>query len=120
RPAPLVITQIETLDAVEHAAAIAEVEGVDVLFVGPADLQHDLAVRQPAAGAGFEDCLHRVVAAARSAGKAAGILLRDPGDLERRVEQGFTFIALQSDIAILRDGFRAMKQRTVDGASGIG
>jgi 2-keto-3-deoxy-L-rhamnonate aldolase RhmA len=120
RPAPLVIPQIETLDAVARAAAIAQVEGVDVLFVGPADLQHDLAVRQPAAGAGFEDCLDRVVAAARAAGKAAGILLRDPGDLERRVEQGFTFMAVQSDIAILRDGFQAMKERAISDASGRG
>lgn len=109
RSAPLLIAQIETLDAVKQAAAIAQVDGVGLLFVGPADLQHDLAVRQPAEGGGFEDHLERVVAATRAAGKAAGILLREPGDLERRTEQGFTFIAIQSDIAILRDGFRALR-----------
>jgi 2-keto-3-deoxy-L-rhamnonate aldolase RhmA len=108
RPAPLLIAQIETLDAVHEAAGIAQVDGIDVLFVGPADLQHDLAVRQPTAGAGFEDCLDRVVAAARAAGKAAGILVREPGDLPRRMEQGFTFVAVQSDVAILRDAFRSL------------
>jgi len=107
-PAPLLIAQIETLDAVHEAAGIARVDGIDVLFVGPADLQHDLALRSPAAGAGFEDCLDRVVAAARAAGKAAGILVRESGDLPRRVEQGFTFVAVQSDIAILRDAFRSL------------
>ena len=108
RPAPLLIAQIETLDAVHEAAGIAQVDGIDVLFVGPADLQHDLAVRQPTAGAGFEDCLDRVVAAARAAGKAAGILVREPGDLPRRMQQGFTFVAVQSDVAILRDAFRSL------------
>ena len=106
RPAPMLIAQIETLDAVDEAAAIAGVDGIDVLFVGPADLQHDLAVRQPAAG--FEDCLDRVVAAARAAGKAAGILVREPGDLPRRAEQGFSFVAVESDVAILRNAFRAL------------
>lgn len=108
RPAPMLIAQIETLDAVDEAAAIAGVDGIDVLFVGPADLQHDLAVRQPAAGAGFEDCLDRVVAAAHAAGKAAGILVREPGDLPRRAEQGFSFVAVESDVAILRNAFRAL------------
>ena len=106
RPAPMLIAQIETLDAVDEAAVIAAVDGIDVLFVGPADLQHDLAVRQPAAG--FEDCLDRVVAAARAAGKAAGILVREPGDLPRRAEQGFSFVAVESDVAILRNAFRAL------------
>ena len=108
RPAPILIAQIETLDAVDEATAIAGVDGIDVLFVGPADLQHDLAVRQPAAGSGFEDCLDRVVAAARAAGKAAGILVREPSDLPRRVEQGFSFVAVESDVAILRNAFRGL------------
>lgn len=108
RPAPILIAQIETLDAVDEATAIAGVDGIDVLFVGPADLQHDLAVRQHAAGSGFEDCLDRVVAAARAAGKAAGILVREPGDLPRRVEQGFSFVAVESDVAILRNAFRGL------------
>jgi 2-dehydro-3-deoxyglucarate aldolase/4-hydroxy-2-oxoheptanedioate aldolase len=108
RPAPMLIAQIETLAAVDQAAAIAGVDGIDMLFVGPADLQHDLAVRQPTAGAGFEDCLDRVVAAARAAGKAAGILVREPGDLPRRAEQGFSFVAVESDVAILRNAFRGL------------
>jgi 2-keto-3-deoxy-L-rhamnonate aldolase RhmA len=110
RPAPMLIAQIETLAAVDQAAAIAGVDGIDMLFVGPADLQHDLAVRQPTAGAGFEDCLDRVVAAARAAGKAAGILVREPGDLPRRAEQGFSFVAVESDVAILRNAFRGLAE----------
>ena len=42
---PFLIAQIETIEAVENARAIAGVDGVDVIFVGPADLQFDLKAR---------------------------------------------------------------------------
>jgi 2-keto-3-deoxy-L-rhamnonate aldolase RhmA len=103
--APLLLAQIETLDAVHAADAIAGVAGIDVLFVGPADLQHDLRHRPATATADFEDCLARVVAAAHSAGKRAGTLVRDISELPRRLEQGFTQLAVQSDLALLRDAF---------------
>jgi 2-keto-3-deoxy-L-rhamnonate aldolase RhmA len=49
-----------------------------------------------------------VAVAARAAGKAAGILVRDLADLHARRRQGFSVIAVQSDVGILRDGFRAI------------
>ena len=110
-PAPLLMAQIETLDAVHESPGIAGVEGIDVLFVGPTDLQHDLKHRSPAASGQFEECLSRVVAAARTAGKAAGILLRDPSELPQRVQQGFTHLAIQSDLGLLRDAFRTLRQK---------
>ena len=113
-PAPLLIAQIETLDAVNHAPGIAGVAGIDVLFVGPADLQHDIKHRSPSATEDFEVCLERVLAAARDAGKAAGILIRNPAELPHRQKQGFTRIAVQSDLALLRDALRAVIQTTKD------
>jgi 2-dehydro-3-deoxyglucarate aldolase/4-hydroxy-2-oxoheptanedioate aldolase len=113
-PAPLVMAQIETHDAVNESPGIACVEGIDVLFVGPADLQHDLQHRHPSAAEEFEACLNRVVTAARAAGKAAGILVRAPSELPQRLRQGFTHIAVQSDLALLRDAFRTMMESTKD------
>lgn len=109
-PAPLLMAQIETLDAVNQSSGIAGVEGIDVLFVGPADLQHDLKHRSLPASGDFEDCLSRVVAAARAAGKAAGILVRDPAELPQRLKQGFSHLAIQSDLALLRDAFGKLRQ----------
>jgi len=109
-PLPSIMAQIETFDAVNAAGEIASVDGIDVLFVGPADLQHDLKHRSLAAGEDFEHCLARVVTAAHSAGKAAGILVRDPHELPRRTEQGFTHVAVQSDLSLLRDAFCTMLQ----------
>ena len=107
-PPPLLVAQIETAAAVAEAGAIAEVDGIDVLFVGPADLERDLAGQPAGKVPDFETCVARVAAAARAAGKAAGILVREPGDLPRRAEQGFSFVAVESDVAILRNAFRAL------------
>ena len=109
-PAPLLIAQIETREAVNCAAEIAGVDGVDVLFVGPADLQHDLKQHSASVSDDFEACLRRVVEAARTTGKAAGLLVRDPAELPLRVQQGFTHVAVQSDVAVLRDAFQKIVQ----------
>lgn len=109
-PAPLLMAQIETLDAVNESSGIACVEGIDVLFVGPADLQNDLRHRPLSDTADYEACLDRVVAAANAAGKAAGILVRDPSELPQRVKQGFIHLAVQSDLALLRDAFHTISQ----------
>lgn len=104
-PAPRLLAQIETLAAVRESGAIAAVDGIDVLFVGPADLQHDLRHGSHANPPDFEECLVRVVEAAQHAGKSAGILLRTPTELGRRIAQGFTHVAVQSDLSLLREAF---------------
>ena len=99
---PLFMAQIETIDGVRNASAIASVPGVDVLFVGPADLQFDLQARPESAPCDFDTCLARVVEAAAIAGKQSGILVRDAADLPRLLALGFTQVAVDSDMAILR------------------
>jgi len=105
-PAPLIMAQIETIEGVANAAEIARVDGVDVLFVGPADLQFDLKNRPEAARGDYAQCLDTVLAAARSAGKGAGILVRDPASLGSHRDLGFTHIAIDSDLSILRKGYQ--------------
>ena len=99
-PRPILFAQVETAEAVENADAIAAVEGVDVLFVGPADLQFDLRARHSSLV--FDDCLVRVASAAKAAGKAAGILTRDDAQVSPRLAMGFTHQAVDSDLGILR------------------
>jgi len=105
---PLVMAQIETVKAVHNAAEIAQVDGVDVLFVGPADLQYDLTHGAQAATApgDFAHCLTLVAEAAAACGKEAGILLRDLGDVSIHLDLGFTRIAVDSDLGILRKAYQ--------------
>jgi len=105
-PAPLLVAQIETLEGVKCVADVAGVDGIDVLFVGPADLQFELKSRPASAPGDYAQCLATVVAAARAAGKAAGILVRDQADLQPHLDLGFTYVAIDSDLAILRKAYQ--------------
>jgi 4-hydroxy-2-oxoheptanedioate aldolase len=103
---PLVV-QVENPGMVDHAAEIAAIDGVDVLFVGPTDLTHSLGIPGDFANPVYLDALRRVVAGARGSGKEAGILLRRPEDVERHVDMGFRFIGVGSDGAWIADGATA-------------
>ena len=105
------IIQIESPSAVEHAAEIAAVDGVDVLFVGPADLSHSLGIPGQFDDPRFQAALDRVVAAAEAAGKAAGILLYDMAVVRRHLDLGFRFVGLGADGAFVADGARSVLAR---------
>lgn len=101
------VVQIETLGALESVEEIARTPGVDVLFVGPSDLSAALGIPGELEAPTFLQALARVVAAARDGGVAAGILVGAPGRLAWYREHGFTFNAVASDSALLRDAARA-------------
>jgi 4-hydroxy-2-oxoheptanedioate aldolase len=102
------IVQIESRGAVEAADEIAEMDEVDVLFVGPADLSHGLGVPGRFDDAVYLDAIGAVVAACERRGKAAGILIYDAAVLPRHLELGFRFVGLGSEGAFVSAGARAM------------
>lgn len=106
---PLILAQIESEEAVGNAGEIAAVDGIDVLFVGPADLSFDLQANRSAQT--YESCLKTVAEAARRASKQAGLLNRHEADGSALSEQGFTIQALDSDLAILRQRYNEMASR---------
>lgn len=103
---PLFFAQIEDLAGVERADEIATVEGVDVLFLGPADLKLALATEKAPDKPDMETAINRVVAAANQHGKRAGILVRDHQTIGQLQQTGFSCLAVDSDIAILKEGYR--------------
>lgn len=105
---PAFFAQIETVEAVERAGEIAAVDGLDVLFVGPADLQFDLNSRPEDATRDFVGCLEEVARAAAAVDKPCGILVRDLADLPRLRGLGFTHLAIDSDLGLLRAGYQAI------------
>lgn len=101
------IVQIETPSALAKADEIAAIDGVDVLFVGPADLSHSLGVPGQFANASYLAGLRSVVAACRAHGKAAGILLYDPASFGPHLDLGFTFVGLGADLSFVVGGGKA-------------
>jgi 4-hydroxy-2-oxoheptanedioate aldolase len=101
---PLCIVMIETVDAVEQARAIAAVEGLDAVFVGPSDLalSAGLPVTAQLDDPGFAALLERVAQACRERGLPLGIYCASPAHVHRFRELGCTFFALMSETALLR------------------
>ena len=104
------IVQIETREAVAAADAIASIDGVDCLFVGPADLTHALGVRGDIAHPEFEAALTTVADAAARHGKAAGVMLWTPSDATRFAALGYSFFSLSNDGALLDRAIRGAAQ----------
>jgi 4-hydroxy-2-oxoheptanedioate aldolase len=104
----LTIAQIETVSALDSLEGIAAVEGIDVLFVGPMDLSFSLGVPRQYDHPTFRDALLRVSRVAKEAGKAAGILLMRPDQIDQTIADGYTFIGLGSDGGAVVEGLRAV------------
>jgi len=107
------IIQIESPSAVEHVAEIADIDGVDVLFVGPTDLSHSLGIPGQFDDPAYLSAIAHVATVAAAVGKAAGILLYDQAAVAPHRELGFRFIGLGADGGFLAGGARAML-RAVD------
>lgn len=102
------IIQIETAEALNAIEGIAAVDGVDVLFVGPNDLTVNMGIREQFDHPDYIAARKKVAETAKNAGKAAGILLGNPDQIEEAIDQGYTFIALGSDIALVNNGMRQL------------
>ncbi|MFL9503860.1 aldolase/citrate lyase family protein [Rhodopseudomonas palustris] len=96
------LVQVETAEALSQIEAIAAVDGVDGLFIGPSDLAasmgHPGNARHPEVVAAIDDAIRRIVAT----GKAAGILTLDPAYARHCLELGTSFTAVGVDMALLR------------------
>ena len=102
--AVLAVVQIESARAVRNADDIASILGVDVLFVGPRDLSHDLGVPGDVRAPVFLDALDGVRAAAARHGKACGLVVADGAAAAERRADGWTFVGVGSDSQILAAG----------------
>ena len=102
------VVQIETREALDCIDGIAAVDGVDVLFIGPLDLSVNLGIPEQFDNPKFSDARQKVANAARRAGKAAGILLLNPAQIEATVQAGFKFVALGSDGGLVANGMQQL------------
>lgn len=106
--------QIETPEAVEIVDKIAATKGVDWLFVGPADLSVTLGVPGDFLHPKCIEALKRVAAATKKAGKAWGILSRDPEHARVCRELGCQLFSVFGDIDCIRVGLETLEKRFAD------
>jgi 4-hydroxy-2-oxoheptanedioate aldolase len=96
-----VLVQIETRAGLDNLESIARVEGVDGVFIGPADLAAGLGhlgdMAHPEVRAAIEDAIRRI----RACGKAPGLIAGDEAISRRYLELGCLFVAVGQDIVML-------------------
>jgi 4-hydroxy-2-oxoheptanedioate aldolase len=98
------LVQLETEGALRHIEAIAAIDGIDGLFIGPADLHASMGytgeVANPKVFPLIEDAIRRI----RATGKAPGILVGDEALAKRCIDGGSLFTAVGTDTGILARG----------------
>jgi 4-hydroxy-2-oxoheptanedioate aldolase len=108
------LVQAETRAALDNLEAICAVDGIDGVFIGPADLAASLGHRgdagHPDVLAAIDDAILRIVAS----GKAAGILNSDPALARHYLALGCTFVAVGLDVGVLAAGVRALRAGYAD------
>ena len=108
REQQLLAVQVEDGTGVTNAAEIAAVDGVDVLFVGPGDLSTSMGAMGNPGATHVQEAISAVRKAAASAGKASGILAPVKADADRYLADGFTMVAVGSDLGLLARGSDAL------------
>ncbi|MBL0872425.1 4-hydroxy-2-oxoheptanedioate aldolase [Serratia nevei] len=103
-----VLVQIETREAVKNLDAILKVDGVDGVFIGPADLSADMGFagnpQHPEVQRTIDDAIARI----RAAGKAPGILMANKALAQCYLEAGALFVAVGVDTTLLARAAEAL------------
>lgn len=95
------IVQLETPQALEQIEAIAAVEGVDALFVGPADLSAAMGHLGQLTHPAVMEQMSRAIKRAKDLGKPIGSLGGTPEVVAQYRAMGFDFVAISSDLGLL-------------------
>ncbi len=106
-----VLVQVETRSALEQLEAIAKVEGVDGVFIGPSDLAASLGhlgnPQAPEVQKAIEDAGRRL----KAIGKPAGILTGVDEEIRRYIGWGYQFVAVGADLGLLRNAADALAKK---------
>ncbi|MFW5939088.1 MAG: HpcH/HpaI aldolase family protein [Halolamina sp.] len=106
-----ILPQIESAAGVEHAEEIARVDGVDTLFVGPADLSASLGCFGAYDDPTFLDAFEQVLAAGEAAGVPVGTLAIGPAQIEAWHDRGVDYLIAGTDIGYLQRGARSAREQ---------
>lgn len=105
-----VAIQIETAQAVEHVDAIAAIEGVDHLFLGPSDLSQDLGVLGQFLHPQCIAAIEKISSACRKHGKSWGAVTMSPEHCDVLVQHGCQLISMTNDVRLVNAGIKSVKQ----------
>jgi 2-keto-3-deoxy-L-rhamnonate aldolase RhmA len=97
----MIIPLLETRDSVEHIDSILEVDGLEAVFFGPADMSASFGYLGQWEGSGVAEVILELQAKATSRGISSGILARNSEEAVMRRKQGFRMIGLGADVNLM-------------------
>jgi 4-hydroxy-2-oxoheptanedioate aldolase len=106
-----VLVQLETKIALKEIEAVAAVEGVDGIFIGPSDLAAAFGHLGNPKDSEVQAAIAEAAARIRAKGKSAGFLTGNPDDVDALFEAGYNFIAVGSDVGVLARNAEALAAR---------
>lgn len=104
-----IVAQIESPEALANAEEIASVEGVDVLFLGPADFSQLSGVPGQFNHPLVQEAVQKVASAAQNAGKCWGMPSPSPERTRELMDMGARFIAHGADVIMVKNGLEAIR-----------
>jgi 4-hydroxy-2-oxoheptanedioate aldolase len=109
----LIVLQCEHIQAVENADSIFSVPGIDAIFVGPNDLAASMRSKdgKPPSGEATTQALKHVLATCKKHGVPAGIHCFSAEEALARIEEGWQFIAINSELRMMLDGVKDVLDR---------
>ena len=109
-----VLVQIESLQGVENVEAIANVEGVDGLFIGPSDLSVAMGHFCQPMHPDVQAAMQKIIAAGKAAGKTIGIIAPVEEQARMYLEMGVNLVAVGADLGILKNATFELRKKYKD------
>ena len=106
-----VITQVESSRGVDNCGEIAAVDGIDCVFIGPADLSAALGHFGQPRHPEVQEAIREIVARVRAKGKAVGILAPVEADAQHYLDMGISLVGVGSDIGMLKATSAGLRAR---------
>jgi len=106
-----VAVQIENHEGVSNVDAIAQVEGVDALFIGPSDLSAAYGLFGDPMHPDVQGAIQRVCEAAQTAGKPVGILAGNEEHARKYLDMGMTFVAVGIDLVLFKNATLDLRKK---------
>ncbi|SDR35846.1 HpcH/HpaI aldolase family protein [Natronobacterium texcoconense] len=107
---PVTIAQIETRDGLANVEEIAAVDGLDGLFVGPADLSAALGIFGETDSEDFLEAVDRILEAGHTVDKPVATIALEEADVERWLERGFDAVMVGVDVDYVLSGSKRAKR----------
>jgi len=106
-----VLVQVETKQALDNLEEICAVEGVDGVFIGPADLHASLGYPGETANPRILPLIEEAMRRIRKAGRAPGYLSPVEADAKKMLAAGSLFVAVGADVGILARGAESLRAK---------